>query len=150
MKRIDIVAGLVLLGLSAIVAYFTAHLPYWTAFAPGPSFASFWVAGAGAVIGAVLLFQALSAGDNEPADWPDKVGARHVIWGTAALWLLFVMLPYLGTVISGLIFMLLFLLFIGKRPVLPSIFASVLTVGIIEVVFVLWLRIDLPEGVFGF
>ena len=26
----------------------------------------------------------------------------------------------------------------------------VLTVGIIEAVFVLWLRIDLPEGIFGF
>lgn len=150
MKRIDIVAALVLLALSAGVAYFTADLPYYTAFAPGPAFASFWTAGAGAVIGGVLLFQALTSHDDEPADWPDRIGARHVLWGTAALWLLFVMLPYLGTVISGLIFMLLFLLFIGKRPVLPSIFASVLTVGIIEAVFVLWLRIDLPEGVFGF
>jgi putative tricarboxylic transport membrane protein len=46
--------------------------------------------------------------------------------------------------------MLLFLLFIGKRPILQSVFASVLTVGIIEAVFVLWLNIDLPEGVLGF
>jgi hypothetical protein len=149
-KRIDIVAALVMLALSAAVAYFTAGLPYWTAFAPGPAFASFWTAGAGAVIGGVLLFQALTTHDDEPAEWPDRVGARQVIWGTAALWLLFVMLPWLGTMISGLIFMLLFLLFIGKRPVLPSIFASVLTVGIIEAVFVYWLHVDLPEGVLGF
>jgi putative tricarboxylic transport membrane protein len=149
-KRVDIVAALVLLALSAAVAYFTAGLPYWTAFAPGPAFASFWTAGAGVLIGGALLLQALTSRDDGPADWPDGVGARHVIWGTAALWLLFVMLPWLGTLISGLIFMLLFLLLIGKRPILPSIFASVLTVGIIEAVFVLWLRIDLPEGVFGF
>jgi putative tricarboxylic transport membrane protein len=149
-KRIDIVAALVLLALSAAVAYFTADLPYWTAFAPGPAFASFWTAGAGAAIGIALLFQALTSHDDEPAGWPDGVGARHVLWGTAVLWLLFVMLPWLGTVIGGLIFMLLFLLFIGKRPILQSVFASVLTVGIIEAVFVLWLNIDLPEGVFGF
>jgi putative tricarboxylic transport membrane protein len=149
-KRIDIVAALVLLALSAVVAYFTADLPYWTAFAPGPAFASFWIAGAGALIGSALLIQALTSRSDEPADWPDRIGARHVTWGTAALCLLFVLLPYLGTMTSGLLFMLLFLLFIGKRPVLPSIFASVLTVGIVEAVFVLWLRIDLPEGVFGF
>jgi putative tricarboxylic transport membrane protein len=149
-KRVDIVAALVLLALSALVAFETADLPYWTAFAPGPAFASFWTAGAGVLIGGALLVQALTSNDDEPADWPDVNGARHVIWGTAALWVLFVMLPWLGTMISGLIFMLLFLLFIGKRPILPSIFTSVLTVGIIEAVFVLWLRIDLPEGVFGF
>jgi hypothetical protein len=149
-KRIDIVAALVLLLLSAVVAYFTADLPYYTAFAPGPAFASFWTAGAGALIGGVLLFQALTSADDEPADWPDRTGARHVVWGTAALWLLYVMLPYLGTLVSGLIFMMLFLLFIGKRPILPSVFASVLTVGIIEAVFVLWLHVDLPKGALGF
>jgi putative tricarboxylic transport membrane protein len=149
-KRIDIVAAIVLLALSALVAFETAELPYWTTFAPGPAFASLWLAGAGAVIGGVLLFQALTSGENEPADWPDKAGSRQVIWGTAALWLLVAMLPYLGTMISGLIFMLVFLLFIGKRPILPSIFASLVTIGLVQAVFVIWLNIHLPKGVFGF
>jgi putative tricarboxylic transport membrane protein len=148
-KRIDIVAAILLLVMSAGVAFFTADLPYYTTFAPGPAFAAYWTAGGGALIGIALLFQALTTPD-EPADWPDGVGARNVIWATAALWLLYVMLPYLGTLVSGLIFMMLFLLFIVKRPILPSVFASVLTVGIIEVVFVLWLNVDLPKGALGF
>jgi len=149
-KKIDIVAALVLLGLSALIAIDTWGLPYWSTFAPGPAFASLWVALAGGIIGAVLLFQALVSKDDEEADWPDKEGARQVLLGIAALWLLLALLPYLGTIISGMLFMLLFLLVVGRRPWVPSLFTAVLTVGLIEVVFVHWLNIHLPKGVFGF
>jgi putative tricarboxylic transport membrane protein len=149
LRRLDIVAALILLGLSALVAFETWDLPYWSTFAPGPAFASLWVAAAGALIGAVLLVQALRSGD-EPADWPDRTGARQVVLGIAALWLLFASLPFLGTVVGGLVFMLLFLLGIARRPLLPSLAASVLTVTLIESVFVLWLDISLPTGVLGF
>jgi putative tricarboxylic transport membrane protein len=149
LRRLDIVAALILLGLSALVAFETWDLPYWSTFAPGPAFASLWVAAAGALIGAVLLVQALRSGD-EPADWPDRTGARQVVLGIAALWLLFASLPFLGTVVGGLVFMLLFLLGIARRPLLPSLAASVLTVALIESVFVLWLDISLPTGVLGF
>ena len=150
MKTLDIAAALVLLGLSALVAFETWGLPYWSTFAPGPAFASLWVAAAGALIGAVLLVQALRSSGDEPVDWPDRIGARQVVLGIAALWLLFALLPFLGTAISGLLFMLLFLIGIARRPLIPSLVASVLTVALIESVFVLWLDISLPTGVLGF
>ena len=50
MKRLDIVAALVMLALSAIVVVGTCGLPYWTDYAPGPAFAAFWVAGAGVLL----------------------------------------------------------------------------------------------------
>ena len=150
MKTLDIVAALVLLGLSALVAFETWDLPYWSTFAPGPAFASLWVAAAGALIGSVLLIQALRSSGIDSADWPDRAGARQVVLAVAALWLLFASLPYLGTMVGGLVFMLLFLLGIARRPLVPSLAASVLTVAIVETVFVLWLDIRLPTGVLGF
>ncbi len=150
MRKIDIVAALVLIGLSALVAFQTWDLPYWSTFAPGPAFAALWVAAAGALIGVILLAQSVRSRSEEEADWPDRTGARQVVLGIGALWVLFAMLPYLGTVISGVIFMLLFLLGIARRPILPSLFATLITVGLIESVFVYWLNIRLPTGPFGF
>jgi len=150
LRTLDVISALILLGLSALVAVDTWGLPYWSAFAPGPSFAPVWVAAAGALIGAILLFQALRSGNGERADWPDRTGGRQVVLTAAALALLLVMLPYLGTVVSGLAFMLVFLLGIARRPLVPSLFTTVLTVGIMEAVFGLWLNIDLPGGIVGF
>ena len=150
MKRLDIIAALVLLGLSALVVVDTWDLPYWARFAPGPAFAAFWVAGAGALIGVALLVQALRSSGDRPADWPEKAEGRRVLLGIAAVWLLFFMLPWLGTLLSSVVFMLLFLLIVARRPVLPSIATTVITVALVQSVFGLWLNIDLPEGLIGF
>jgi hypothetical protein len=150
LKKLDIIAALALLGLSALVAVATWDLPYWARFTPGPAFASLWVAGTGALIAAILLVQALRSSGDRPADWPDAGGGRQVLFGAAALWLLFLCLPWLGTALSSLLFMLLFLLAVVRRPVVPSIVTSVLTVAVVEAVFGLWLKIGLPEGVIGF
>lgn len=150
MKKLDIGAAVILLVLSATVALETWHLPYWTTFAPGPSFASLWVAGTGALIGIVLLVQAVRSAGVVPAEWPDRGGGRQVLLGAAALWLLLAMLPWLGTAASGLIFMLIFLLGIERRAVVPSVITSAATVALIESVFGLWLNIDLPGGIIGF
>jgi hypothetical protein len=60
------------------------------------------------------------------------------------------MLPLLGTMLSGLIFMLLFLLGIARRPMVTSVVTSLVTVAVIEGVFDLWLNVDLPKGIIGF
>lgn len=150
MRIINIVSALILLTLSALVALETWHLPYWTQFAPGPSFASIWVAAAGAAIGGALLIHALRTADPAPAEWPDRAGGRQVLLGAAALWLLFALLPWLGTALSGLIFMLIFLLGVARRAVVPSVVTSIATVALIESVFGVWLNIDLPGGIVGF
>jgi hypothetical protein len=60
------------------------------------------------------------------------------------------MLPWLGTAVSGTIFTLVFLLGIARCPVVPSLVSTVIAVGLVESVFGLWLKIDLPSGIVGF
>jgi putative tricarboxylic transport membrane protein len=150
LKKLDIIAALTLLVLSAVVFFETWDLPYWDRFTPGPSFASLWVAGAGALIGTLLLVQALATRVGEPADWPAGIGMQRVLLSTAASWLLLIMLPWLGTALSGVIFMLLFLIGIARCRVIPSLATTVITIGLVELVFSFWLRIDLPSGIVGF
>jgi hypothetical protein len=150
LKKIDIVAALILLGLSTLVVTETWDLPYWARFTPGPAFAAIWVAAAGFLIGLTLLVQALRSTSSEPVGWPDRTGARQVTLGAAALWILLVMIPWLGTGVAGLIFVAFFLLAVARRPLIPSLFTSVFTVVMIETVFRVWLNINLPQGVIGF
>ncbi len=149
MRRLDIVAACILLGLSILIVAATWDLPYWAGFTPGPAFASVWVGATGALIGAALLVQGLRSEARE-VEWPDRTGTRQVLLCIAALWVLLAALPWLGTALSGFLFMIIFLLLIARRCVLPSLFTSVVTVVIIEAVFGLWLHIDLPRGVVGF
>jgi putative tricarboxylic transport membrane protein len=150
MRRLDISAAIILLALSVLVAADTWSLPYWSEFAPGPSFASLWLAGAGLLVGGSLLLQALTAKSFATAEWPDRTGLRQVLLGIAALWAIIVVLPFLGTALSGLLFMLFFLLGVARRPWLPSVFTAVCTVAVIEGVFGFWLKVDLPAGYIGF
>jgi putative tricarboxylic transport membrane protein len=150
MRRMDIAASIFLLLCSALVAIGTSHLPYWADFAPGPAFASTWLAVAGVVIGGALLVQALRRDADIAVDWPDRAGARQVLLGLGTLWLLLILMPLLGTALSGLTFVALFLLVVVRRPVVPSLITSVVTVALIEGVFGLWLKVDLPKGLVGF
>lgn len=150
MRRLDLIAALVMLALSALVAGATYHLPYWTAVAPGPSFAALWIAGTGALIAIVILIQSMTSKTSVEVDWPDSAGLRQVTLGIAALWLLFFMLPLFGMLISSTVFMLGFLLVIERRPLRPSLITTVVSVGLFELVFRVWLNVQLPRGIFGF
>ncbi|CAH1649833.1 Tripartite tricarboxylate transporter TctB family protein [Hyphomicrobiales bacterium] len=150
MRRMDIAAAIFLLLCSALIAIGTWHLPYWADFAPGPAFASIWVALAGVAIGGAMLVQAFRRDADVPVEWPDRAGARQVLLGIGTLWLLLILMPLLGTALSGLIFVALFLLVVARRPVVPSLITSFVTVALIEGVFGLWLNVDLPKGLVGF
>jgi hypothetical protein len=101
------------------------------------------------VIGLALLIQSIRSTDDTEVDWPDSTGLRQVTLGIAAMWLLFFMLPFLGVLIASTIFLLVFLLVVERKPLLPSLATTVITVGLFELVFDLWLGVQFPRGVFG-
>jgi putative tricarboxylic transport membrane protein len=150
MKALDIATALIILALSVVVAVGTAHLPYWSDYAPGPAFASFWVAAVGGIIGLLLLATALRQAEHQAVAWPSGRGLRQVLLAAASLWLLLALLPWLGFVVSATLFMLSMLLLVQRRRVVPALAATALTVAVIEAIFGLWLAIDLPKGLLGF
>lgn len=149
MKRIDIVTACVMLALSGVVLVETWSLGYWAEFAPGSAFAPIWVAGAGIVLSVLLLVEALRGGDDVPADLPTRPAMLRVLGTLAGLWLVIVATPLLGLLTAATLFIVYLLLVVLRRPLLPSLFATVATMALVAGVFVAWLNIALPKGPFG-
>jgi hypothetical protein len=149
MRRLDIITSIVMLGLSAIVIAAMSGYAYWSDYAPGPAFMPYLVAGSGILLSLLLLLSALR-GDEEPADWPDAIGARRVLYTAAGLVLFVAALPFLGFALSGIAFMLVLLLGVLRRRLVPSLATTALTVALIQGIFVQWLSVRLPTGPWGF
>jgi putative tricarboxylic transport membrane protein len=149
LKRIDIVTACVMLALSGLVLVETGDLAYWAEFAPGSAFAPIWVAGAGIVLALALLVSALRGGDDVRADLPDRSGLARVLATLAGLWLVIVATPLLGLLTAATLFVAFLLLLVLRRPVLPSLLATAMTIALVAGVFVGWLNVSLPKGPFG-
>lgn len=149
MRRLDIATAVVMLGLSAIVIAGMSGYAYWSDYAPGPAFAPYLIAGSGIVLSLILLVAALR-GDEEPADWPDAIGRRRVLYTAVGLVLFVTALPYLGFVGAAVAFMLALLLLVLRRRVGPSLATTAITVAMVQGIFVLWLNVRLPAGPWGF
>jgi putative tricarboxylic transport membrane protein len=147
-KAVDIATALILLALSAGAVVSTSHLAYWDEFAPGTAFIVRWVAVAGALLGLLLLVQALRS-PSSVVDWPDAGGALRVGAGIVALIAFLLVVPVLGTAVTASLFMLALLLVVQRQKLVPSLIATVLTVALIEGVFDIWLGVGFPKGVFG-
>jgi putative tricarboxylic transport membrane protein len=149
MRSVDVVPAAVMLGLSAVVLVGTRELPYWTDFTPGPAFLPRWIAGAGVLLSVILLLQAWRAGGAARPEWPEKAGAIRVLLTTGGLILCVPLAPYLGLVVTTVLFMLGMMVGILRRRILPSLITAVGTGGLIYVVFVWWLKVALPAGPLG-
>jgi hypothetical protein len=145
-KAVDIVTALIMIALSAIMVYSTAQLTYWDEFAPGAAFIVRWVAGAGAIMGLLLLVQAIRSPTRE-VDWPTGGGALRVGAGIVALIAFIMVVPLFGTAITAAAFMLVLLLIVQRQKLVASLVATVITVGLIEVVFDIWLGVGFPRGI---
>ena len=149
MKTVDIVCALVMLVLSAVTYFATRDLPYWSEFAPGSAFGPVWVALAGVLISILLIVDALRRRENTPPDFPDRRGFTRVVMTAVALWVVVYLTPILGLIGTAVLFMLFLLLVVERRPLVPSLFTTLATTGLVYGVFSVWLGIAFPKGVLG-
>ena len=149
MRKADMISALVLLALAVLVATGTLELPYWAEVAPGPAFAARWVAAIAAVLAGVLFWQAWTRDADHALEWPERDGWRRVVTTGLLLWAFCVALPFAGFAVAGTAFMLTMLLGVQGQRLLPSLLATLVTVGGGYGIFVAWLQIKIPVGPWG-
>lgn len=148
-SSIDIVPALVLIILSLITALGVSNLEYWSEFTPGPAFAPYWIAAVGIALSILLLVQTRVSNRSRKPEWPDRPGAIRVFSASLGLVLILILSSYLGLLITILFFILFLLLGILRRKLVPSLITTLITMSLIYGVFIAWLRVSLPKGLFG-
>ena len=149
MKRLELITAAIFLALSIVIVVNTSHLAYWDEISPGNRFMPLWVAGASALLALLLLIEASRRKSPGEVEWPDRPGWFRVVSTLAAIMAFAVVVDLLGFVVGTALFILVVLLGVLRRRIVPSALAAAITVGIIYSVFVSWLSIPLPKGVFG-
>lgn len=124
-------------------------LVYWDGYAPASGFAPVWVAISGLVLATLMLFDIGAEAVDEGPVLPSREEFRRVVMATGALWLFVVASPFLGMIPAGLALMLFLLLVVLERRLVPSLLTAFLTSGLIYLIFVVWLNVQLPRGIFG-
>lgn len=149
MKRIEQITATIFLLLAAVVVVSTRDLAYWEDISPGNRFMPLWVAGASAVLALLLLLEAGRRTNAGDVDWPDRGGAFRVISTLLGIVVFALLADVIGLLAATALFIIAVLVGVLRRPLLPSALATAITVTLIYGVFVSWLSLPLPKGVFG-
>jgi len=149
MRSGDVATALVFLMLAVGVTAGVRDLEVWNAYGPGPALAAYCVAGLICLVGALLLMRTIRHPEYSDFTWPERAAGLRVLRAIAVLCGFAFLLPVVGFVISGVLFMGVMLIFIQRRPVVPSLVTIAVTMTVAYAVFVLWLAIDLPTSGLG-
>lgn len=146
MNRADSVIGAGLTIAFLAMAWGATQLTYWAEFAPGPGFAPFWFALAGAAISAYVAARGLW---SPAAEGATRGGLVRVVTAVAALVLAMAAVPIVGFFVALSAYLLVVTFGIERlRPVVALASAGG-TVALIYVMFVLLLHVPFPKGAFG-
>ncbi|WP_172122079.1 tripartite tricarboxylate transporter TctB family protein [Devosia sp. 919] len=149
MKHLQLAAAAVLAIVATVIFFGTSGLEFWSGISPGPRFMPLLIAAALIILSAAYAYETMCVAGETPATFPRGSDGLRVLFVALAIVFFAVMSMLLGIVVSAFVFVILTLVTILRQPVLPSLFASAITVGIIYSIFVAWLQMRLPTGIFG-
>ncbi|MFB3816890.1 MAG: tripartite tricarboxylate transporter TctB family protein [Candidatus Methylomirabilales bacterium] len=151
MKRPYQITATILLGVSALLAREALKLRYYSPLGPGPGFFPLWLAVLLAVLAVAMFWQAtFRKPEAVPEGFlPDRAGLLRVGAVLGALVGVILLLNPVGFCLVMLGFYVFLLLVLGRQhPVVTGLIAVAASFGVYYV-FVHWLGVSLPIGVFG-
>lgn len=152
MKRPYQITAVVFMLLSLFIIKEAVGLRYYTSLGPGPGFFPMWLAGIFGVLSAFMFYHATwGTSDPMPADFfASKIG--YLRNGAILLALIFVIftLEWLGFRIAILAFLGFLLIALGRANLIATVLVAIAGSWGVFHVFVEWLKVPLPTGIFGF
>lgn len=151
MQRTYQVTGTVLLCFAVYVGIESLALRYYTSLGPGPGFFSFWLALLLGVLAVAMVAQA-TFGPPEPVP-PDLLADRtgYLRMSAVALSLLAtaLLLERIGFRLTMFAVYLFLLRALGRQRLVTSVLVALMGSFGVYFVFVRWLSVPLPTGMFG-
>ena len=151
MKRPYQVTSVVVMCMAALLANESLELRYYTPLGPGPGFFPLWMSILLAILAVAMFWQAtFGKSDAMPDDLlADRQGYLRIGAVLAALVGVIVLMEPIGFCLVMMGFYLFLLIVLGRQhPVVTGIVAVAGSLGVYYV-FVHWLAVPLPVGLFG-
>ena len=147
MRNTDRITAVFLLIVS--VAFAAGALKYyrwWGHDGPGPAFLPFWLGVVMACLAALMLFR---SSKEQIAEWMPKGEARKRVFVVLGVTAAFIgLLKVLGMVVGTALFLVVLVRSLGRHPWRVTIAIALVAAGLNWLVFVHWLRVPMPEGMF--
>lgn len=151
MPRIDKRVGIFFLIFSGYVCWKSLQLGLGAFQKPGPGFIPFW---SGLFLGSLsLLLLIQNIWLNKPnlaEEEKEKTNWRAIISVFASLFSYILLVSYLGFIITTILFVGILLKIIEKKGWFITTWVSLLLSLGSYIVFTVWLKAELPKGIFGF
>jgi hypothetical protein len=138
-----------MLAFAGVVVMATLPLGLWQGFTPGPALFPVMIAGLPAILGVQLVVRALRGSGEGLIDWPGRRVQGTIALVYATLIGFFVLTPLIGMMPSIALFLAVVMIGVLRQPLVGSVLAVVITTGFLYLIFVLWLALPLPQGVWG-
>ena len=147
MRNTDrITAVLLLIVSAAFAAGALRYYKWWGHDGPGSAFLPFWLGVVMACLAALMLFR---NSKNQIVAWmPAGVARRRVLVVLAITAAFIALLKVLGMVVGTALFLVVLVRYLGRHPWWVTIAIALAAAGANWLVFVYWLRVPMPEGLF--
>jgi len=141
-----ITAVLLLIVSAAFAAGALKYYKWWGHDGPGPAFLPFWLGVVMAFLAGLMLFRRTS---QVPVAWLPRDEARTrvlVVLGVTAAFI--ALLKVLGMVVATALFLVVLVRCLGRHSWWLTVSIALAASGLNWLVFVYWLRVPMPEGMF--
>jgi putative tricarboxylic transport membrane protein len=146
-RTADRITAVLLLAFSA--AFSAGALKYYTWWGdsgPGSAFLPFWL---GLVMAALALLLLFRKSREAAADWrPGREGGKRVLVVLGVTIAFVALMQVIGMVLGGAIFLAVLMRYLERHPWWLVVVVCAAAAGVNWLVFVHWLRVPLPMGVF--
>ncbi len=144
----NLMAGIAVLLLGSVVAFFASRLPYQAEYGPGPGFLPLWIGVALIACAIATIIKAIKKGGHQKGSFfQPKTG--QVLFVLATLIITFLLVPVFGLSLGLALFTGFTMRTAGRHGWVLCVLVAVATAAAVRFIFGYGLDIPLPKGYIG-
>ena len=146
-NQVDAVVAAILVLISGVVIFEARRLGAgWTSDGPGAGYFPFYIGIIILVSGLGILFQSLLSKKRDTDSFVDQQQLRRVLSVLLPAMLYVLGVNFLGLYVASAIYIALFMVLMGKYPVLKSVLVAVAVITLFFMMFEVWFMVPLFKG----
>jgi hypothetical protein len=146
-NKVDAVVAAILVLIAGVVIFEARRLGAgWTSDGPGAGYFPFYIGIIILVSGLGILFQALFSKKRDTDSFVDREQLKRVFSVLLPAMVYVLGVSFLGLYLASAIYVALFMVLLGKYPVVKSVLISVAIIALFFMMFEVWFKVPLFKG----